>query len=171
MNFKSQDRSYDKFDKHCYDTNELNKNLCDWYYMPKIVHKMLMHGSRIIYSPELHVDMLKTLYSPFITVKWAMIIYCIWKFYWFVLRIYILSYECGHIHFRCATIVPTSALHSHIRPIYLKFWDLSNLWLIQAETLYAICIYDVRSILYNLEDNQIIIQSQLYSVISLKNSE
>lgn len=38
----------DKFEKYTRETAQIYVNLCEWYYMPATVHKILIHGSDVI---------------------------------------------------------------------------------------------------------------------------
>ena len=48
----------EKFDTYCKETAELYVQLYSWYYMPNTVHKVLLHGSKIITAAMLPIGML-----------------------------------------------------------------------------------------------------------------
>lgn len=47
-----------KFDEYCKTTAQLYVTLYNWYYMPVTVHKILLHGAKIIESAVLPVGQL-----------------------------------------------------------------------------------------------------------------
>lgn len=47
-----------KFGEYCEDTAERYLSLYSWYYMPNTIHKVLIHGSKIISAAMLPIGML-----------------------------------------------------------------------------------------------------------------
>ena len=48
----------EKFDKYSFETANLNAHLYQWYYMPLLVHKTLIHGSQVIRKMVLPIRIL-----------------------------------------------------------------------------------------------------------------